>query len=207
MEGFEYAEQPRCPCKKLAAILPPRAITDGGHVAADSHDLEEAGLLAPKFIFLLRSNTEETVAPTKQFFTQEILGAIERYTLANSLSLGPVGTPKQLRRLIMQFINAQWDKHVAASKGTWQHCYKTVKELRERYPEYIWQDEDHAYTKAVLYCPRQYHDQVCATFHHAQDVFAMLDLAPQEAVTYVQGSLPEVLRKGCPWAFGKAGAR
>ena len=204
MESFEYAKQPKCPCRKLAAMLPPRALTTSGHVAADVNDLEEAELVSPKFVHLLRSNTEETVAPTKQYFTQEILKAVERYTLANNLSLGPVGSPKQERRIIMQLINTQWTKHIEACQGAWQHRYETVKALRERFPEYIWQDEDHAYTKAVMYCPRQYHNQVCETFHHANDVFAMMDLSPEEAVSYVKGSLPEILRKGCGWAFCKA---
>ena len=64
-------------------------------------------------------------------------------------------------------------------------------------------NEDHAYSKTLLFCEKGYAEMVRGTFlSRGNKIFQRIGVSMEEATTFVRESLPEELKQ-CKWAFGK----
>ena len=143
------------------------------------------------------ADANETFEPDRGEFIGQLIGSVQNYTRDNHIAIGAFGSPMEVRAEVAKFGREQWWLRREELRAAPHHDLTTPQELSNRFRGMIWQCEDHAYTKVMVFCPQQYHEMMENTLWKDQKVFQRVRLSVEEAEEFIRNSLPEHTAVGC----------
>ena len=152
------------------------------------------------------SNTKEVVLPSRQHYIERATKDILSFLHLNHVSLGVIGGPKEIRKVVLEFCNRSWETFQQSphdSIGEPRAVQAGCDELQEVVKGAIWHCEDHKASRLVAYCPVLYAEIIKRTFFDEHDVFREEATTPWEANAALKAALPKGLQQSSRWAFPK----
>ena len=192
----KFGSDTQCVCSRFAEAVPPDGWSACGHIAATGMTLKCSKRLQE----LLSRNLNEPIWPDKAAFVEGLVTGVVRYLKDNEIPLAGILSQAQIRSRILAVADKEWNAHCAyrsirANSGG--PTLAAVKKVREEFSGLVWDCEDHAYTRAVAYCPQLYASMIHRTFVQDRSVFAPVPLSPECATELLLSSVPKSLRDDC----------
>ena len=199
--GIAIKGVPECCCHILRHCAPASSYSAEGHLCTDFTSLGPSDMLTQDEHDLLTASSKEAVYRDRKTAALQFIAGLTRYFKDNCVAIGMLGAPQDFNKCIMDIFRAQWKKHEEALKVAPAHTMATIESIQTKLAGLIFQCEDHAYTRTLVFCPVQYYIMVQRTFFEETKVFTRIRLSVESAFRTVKDSLPDEIRKGCKWAF------
>jgi hypothetical protein len=150
-----------CVCEKYRGVLPHSAFTENYHVATIGANLnalsEEAKTVAA-------SSLAETIYPSKKNFERDLPREVVEYWKRHKIGTHLWGGDEGLKAKTVAWIRTEWEKHAQEIKDSRKITKDNIEEIKKKYPDLIWQFEDHRHTQLWAFCPKLYSDMLWRTF-------------------------------------------
>ena len=177
LETFSFDDMPGCGCGRYRDRLPAEAWTTDGHLAADGASMA----LDEKTARVLTMNTNEPLWPEKKVAMKRLFRAMQAYITNNRVPKGMWLGNGNLTRELREFLRGEWDTHCLTIRGQRLSSMSDLNAVIIAYPDLVWQCEDHAYAKAMAFCPALYARMVYNTFVADTSVFSRVLVEPKVA--------------------------